>query len=537
MLFRRIPKFNRTNNIYAYKWNKIYVLIFLMHKFSFFYYLPMLRTQQLNRLKEFLTNPPLAFKILVLSPQTLHLLSHSYHQSDLRSFGITTLFDITSQRDKIDIPAIYFVEPTQANLRLIVKDILANKYNGYFLNFTTFIPRNDLKALGHALNEHGMANQILSVWDQHVNFVSLRRKLFTYGEDGIFSVFFTLGSVPFIIGKDTKKLMELNKRFKNCSIKRKGGQRPLLILLDREFDVFTPIAHSWSYNSLICDLLGSCDNRVHIDKEVYEIDPENNFFIENESEPFTVVAEKIEQEVIAHKKDMALRNIDEKSDKKKIAEMLEKAPELAKRNECIKTHMAICLKLVEIIKERKIDDFFSLAKSTKLDDLSQVADQGTDQDIIRLAASLREDIANEILKYRNIKSSNALQYISRFKNNTANKNIPLYGQVVSGVLGNIKRLIPTKNEVPLFSEIETIFNCIKAGNFDSYSFIDPEGGATVYEKQINSIFIAIKGGGTFDEYNSIKRLENKLGMPVYYGCDRLMNANGFLGEYENYGKM
>lgn len=497
----------------------------------------MLRSSQHSRLKEFLVNPPMTFKILVVSPHTLHLLSHIFHQSDLRSFGITTLFDITTSRDKIEIPAIYFVEPTQANLRLIIKDILDDKYNGYFLNFTTSISRDDLKALGYALNEHGMANQILSVWDQHVNFVSLRPKLFTYSEGGIFSVFFTLGAVPFIISKNKDSVRALKKKFTNSSIKRTGGQRPLVILIDREFDVFTPIAHVWSYNSLICDLLGSCDNRVVIDKETYEIDAENQFFRDNEFEPFTVVAERIEKEVVLHKKEMAVRNIDERSDKKVIAEMLEKAPELARRNECIKTHMAICLKLVEIIKERKLDDFYRLTKSTKLDDLVQIAGCGTVEDIVRLAASLNEDLSHEILSYRKIESSDALQYLSQFKDNTSSKANPLYSQVVSGVLGNIKKLIPAKNEAPLFYEVENILNSIRNGRMDSYEFVDPEGGVTVYEKQIDSVFVIMQGGGAFEEYNSLARLERKIGIPIYYGCDKLMNASGFLKEYEKYGRL
>lgn len=492
----------------------------------------MLRSNQLLSMKKFLTNPPSSFKILILTPNTLQILSHSYHQSDLRTFGITTLFDITSIRNTINIPAIYFVEPTQENLKYIVKDIIANKYNGYFINFTTHIPRKDLKALGYALNEHKLANQILSVWDQHINFMMLREYLFVYGDDGIFSVFFTLNNVPFIVSKNKEAVLNYKRKFQNSGIHKKAGQRPLLIIVDRDADVFTPIRHTWTYNSLICDLLGSCNNRVVIDNDTYEIDPDNQFFKENESESFTLVAQKIEKEVSELKKEMALRNIDDRSDKKQIAEMLEKAPELAKKNENIKTHMTICLKIIEIIKERKLDDFYQLEKSTRLEDLMNIISYGTDNDIIRLAATLNEDLVQEILSYRKVKSTSVLDYLSKFKDNTFTKNNALYSQVVSGLLGNIKRLMPSKDEVPLYYEIKNIMNCVKNERLQLYDFVDPEGGVTVYEKQIDSIYVVMQGGGVFEEYNSLKRLSKEIEMPIYYGCDKLMNAEMFLEKYE-----
>ena len=60
-----------------------------------------------------------------------------------------------------------------------------------------------------------------------------------------------------------------NSLFMNETVSQSGQlsfQRPLLILLDRNFDLATPLHHTWSYQTLMHDLLDFKLNRIEIEK-------------------------------------------------------------------------------------------------------------------------------------------------------------------------------------------------------------------------------------------------------------------------------
>ena len=62
-----------------------------------------------------------AFKVLVLDKQTKDIIAPLLKVSDLRKYGVTLHLMITTERQSIpDVPAIYFVDATEDNIRLIV---------------------------------------------------------------------------------------------------------------------------------------------------------------------------------------------------------------------------------------------------------------------------------------------------------------------------------------------------------------------------------------------------------------------------------
>ena len=75
--------------------------------------------------------------------------------------------------------------------------------------------------------------------------------------NGIFNLFKSIGKVPLvrvinneISEKIFKKLSQLYSQSKDEASPNKS-ERPLLIILDRNFDLHTMLYHSWSYLSLI----------------------------------------------------------------------------------------------------------------------------------------------------------------------------------------------------------------------------------------------------------------------------------------------
>lgn len=103
--------------------------------------------------------------------------------------------------------------------------------------------------------------------------------------DSLFSVFVTLGNVPIIrspkgnaaemVAKRLdKKLREnlFDARNNLFQTDTQSGnfnfQRPLLMVLDRNLDMATPLHHTWTYQALAHDLLDLALNRVVLEEKV-----------------------------------------------------------------------------------------------------------------------------------------------------------------------------------------------------------------------------------------------------------------------------
>ncbi|KAM0686262.1 Vesicle trafficking between the ER and Golgi [Conglomerata obtusa] len=518
----------------------------------------MIRDLQIDRIKKFLSpTPDIFWKVLILDSHTKDIISPLLRLNDLRELGITTHFLINTKREVVsEIPGVYFIRPTRQNLKIVQQDVCQNLYQGYYLNFTTKIECEDLEDLAHSLSCRKLGYQIQYLYDQYVDFIALQNHLFIFNNvnscseypktlsitndnnlvGNILSLSVVLNQVPFFV-TNNKELndfsLKVSKKIKNINILDKTSKRPLFILFNREFDVFSPLEHVWSYNALILDLLGMKLNKVSFDSNSYDIN--DDFFQRYQHEPFQIVAEKIEEELLNHKKEMASRNVNDISDKKKLDEILEKMPDLSKKNDSIQAHMAICLKLVEIIKERKIDDFCRIEKGNyKQEEIIDLIEKGTDNDIKRLLLSIKdENLVKKILNEKKIKS-NLFDVIKQYKDTTdvnfASK--PIYTRVASNLLWNVKKLLPGNTECPIYKEVENIFNCVKNQNMQNLYFNDPFGGDRIFEREISSIVVVCVGNGTFSEFNSLKNLEKKINIPIYYGCNEILSAEEIISNIE-----
>ncbi|PSN32049.1 Protein sly1 [Blattella germanica] len=267
----------------------------------------------------------------------------------------------TQNRDPIpDVPAVYFCLPTEENLGRIGQDLQNNVYDAYHLNFISPISRQRLEDLAAAALQANCVSQIQKVFDQYLNFISLEDDMFILkhqnseaisyyainrGEikdtemetimdtivDSLFSVFATLGTVPVIRSprgnaaemvaeKLDKKLREnlrdtRNSLFSVDATAQGGGhfsfQRPLLIVLDRNVDMATPLHHTWTYQALAHDVLDLTLNRVVVEENVgrspaggakvktraCDLDSRDRFWMAHKGSPFPIVAEAIQEEL------------------------------------------------------------------------------------------------------------------------------------------------------------------------------------------------------------------------------------------------
>eukprot|EP00964_Phaeocystis_antarctica_P124204 scaffold87888_cov57-Phaeocystis_antarctica.AAC.1 len=120
------------------------------------------------------------WKILVYDAFCRDVISPLLKKGDLRKRGITLHLLLDSARDQIaDVPAIYFVQPTKANVDRLGADCAAGLYEAYYLNFTPAVPRVLLEDLAAKALASENVGQIGKVMDQYLNFSSLEDDLFS----------------------------------------------------------------------------------------------------------------------------------------------------------------------------------------------------------------------------------------------------------------------------------------------------------------------------------------------------------------------
>ena|SRR5579862_2473752 len=86
-----------------------------------------------------------------------------------------------------------------------------------------------------------------------------------------------------------------------------------MVILDRNLDLIPMISHSWTYQSLVSDVLTIKLNRISVEtttdgkktKKGYDIDAEDFFWKKNAPNPFPQVAEDIDAELSKYKADAA----------------------------------------------------------------------------------------------------------------------------------------------------------------------------------------------------------------------------------------
>ncbi|XP_064624116.1 sec1 family domain-containing protein 1-like [Lineus longissimus] len=306
------------------------------------------------------------WKVLVYDRYGQDIISPLMSVRELRDLGVTLHLLLHTDREAIpDVPAVYFVMPTEDNVQRICRDVQNQMYESYFFNFISAISRQRLEDIANTSIQSNSVSMISKVFDQYLNFISLEDDMFVLRHqnsdsisyysinkgdvkdteieammdtivDSLFSVFVTIGTIPIIrcpkgnaaemvAEKLDKKLREnlrdaRNSLFTTDSIQsgQFSFQRPLLVILDRNIDLATPFHHTWTYQALVHDVLDLKLNRVEIEectdsksaggaarpkkkKKQYDLSTSDRFWMTQKGNPFPQVAESVQEELESYR--------------------------------------------------------------------------------------------------------------------------------------------------------------------------------------------------------------------------------------------
>ncbi|CAB3369233.1 Hypothetical predicted protein [Cloeon dipterum] len=551
-----------------------------------------IREKQIATLRQMLNlNQPISkstvneptWKILIYDRFGQDIISPLISVQELRDLGVTLHVQLHSDRDPIpDVPAVYFCMPSEENLGRIGQDLQNGLYDTYHLNFISPISRQRLEDLAAAALHANCVTSVHKVFDQYLNFISLEDDMFILkhqnsdaisyysinkGEmkdtdmdaimdnivDSLFCVFATLGAVPIIRSprgnaaemvaeKLDKKLRENLRDTRNSLFIMEAGQashysfqRPLLIVLDRNVDMATPLHHTWTYQALAHDVLDLSLNRVVVEENAgrspsggtkvktraCNLDATDKFWIGHKGSPFPTVVEAIQVELEEYKsseeevkKLKASMGIDNDSDAAimmsdntaKLTSAVNTLPQLLEKKRLIDLHTTIATAILNHIKARKLDTFFEVEEKV----MGKVAlDKGIMEIITDNDSSTPEDKMRLFIIYYicslNMSEveldrfSSALQnagcdlaplaYIRRWKQYTrvttnatsqymgsGTKTVfsKLVSQGSAFVMEGVKNLVVKKHNLPVTRIVDELMELKSSPETEDYRHFDPK---------------------------------------------------------------
>lgn len=536
----------------------------------------------LNQSEQKLEEAIPVWKVLIYDRLGQDIISPLISVKELRELGITLHMQLHSDRDPIpEVPAIYFCAPTDENLVRIGQDLQNGLYDIYHLNFISPITRQKMEDLAAAALLGGVVSNIHKVFDQYLNFISLEDDLFILrhqnsdvisyhainrGEvkdtemesvmeiivDCLFSVFVTLGTVPVIrcprgnaaemVAKMIdKKLREnvwdtRNNLFESETTGHYSFQRPLLIILDRNIDMATPLHHTWTYQALAHDVLEMALNRLVVEENVgrspaggtrsktraYELDNKDRFWCQHKGSPFPRVAEAIQEELEQYrtfeddvkklKSSMGIDNDSEvalsmvSNNTARLTNAVNNLPQLLEMKRLIDMHTSIATSILNFIKSRRLDTFFELEEkimSKQTLDRSVIEtisdpDCGTPEDKLRLAIIYYICTNMSDNDYSKLESAlstagcdlNPLIYIKRLRSYTriaeiqnnyeggGTKTVSMFSKLMnqgsSFVMEGVKNLVVKKHNLPVTKIVDELMESKQSSQTDDYCYLDPK---------------------------------------------------------------
>ena len=229
-------------------------------------------------------------KALLLDFQTTKIVSMVYSQTQILEQEVYLVEQLGKRHEAMShLKAAVFVQPTEANLDLLIKELRSPMFAEYHIFFSNIVPHDMLTRLGRA-DEFEVVRQVQEYYADfcaiNEDFFHLRQdkslvlsssmsrtlesgKIFDRNVQGILSVLLAIKRRPSQIR--FQESSELARRIATdivTQIERddvfefRRQEGPLLLILDRRDDPVTPLLTQWTYQAMVHECMGLRDNRV-----------------------------------------------------------------------------------------------------------------------------------------------------------------------------------------------------------------------------------------------------------------------------------
>ena len=230
-------------------------------------------------------------KALLLDFQTTKIVSMVYSQTQILEQEVYLVEQLGKRHEAMShLKAAVFIQPTEANLDFLIKELRSPMFAEYHIFFSNIVPHDMLTRLGRA-DEFEVVRQVQEYYADfcaiNEDFFHLRQdkslvlssvmhartiesgKIFDRNVQGILSVLLAIKRRPSQIR--FQESSELARRIATdivTQIERddvfefRRQEGPLLLILDRRDDPITPLLTQWTYQAMVHECMGLKDNRV-----------------------------------------------------------------------------------------------------------------------------------------------------------------------------------------------------------------------------------------------------------------------------------
>lgn len=231
------------------------------------------------------------FVVLVVDNYSAKIISSCCRMYDIMDAGVVVLENLRVKRERLDMAAIYFIEPTKESIELVLNDFADTKkpqYTTVHLFFTTHV--GDLWV--NKIATSSLVSRMKSFVELNCDFMAIESRVFSFERrkaiahlfpegvkqtevyekeiaktaEQLVSVLLTLKEYPYIRFQSSSVVCQQLAKRVEADLKRIVGklkdwkadeerERGTLLIVDRSIDPTAPLMHEYTYQAMLSDLL------------------------------------------------------------------------------------------------------------------------------------------------------------------------------------------------------------------------------------------------------------------------------------------
>jgi vacuolar protein sorting-associated protein 45 len=433
-------------------------------------------------------------KALVLDPVTAKIVSMVYSQTQILEKEVYLVEILGKKHEPMThLKAAVFIEPTEDNYDLLVRELQNPKFKEYHIFFSNIAPTDMIARLAR-LDENEV---ILQIQEYYGDYMAINEDLFSLGIEnaislssslrtlesgkcfdrninGLLSVLLSLKKIPSQIRYSSSS--DLARRLATDVLGNIDKGEPfdfvkqedtMLLILDRRDDPITPLLTQWTYQAMVHELLGLNYNRVvlkgapHVSKDFEEIVlscTQDEFFSKHRYANFgdlgVAVKSLLEEYQKVSKKNENINSIED------MQNFLERFPDFRSKSINVSKHVAVIGEL------SRLTDVCSLLDISELEQEIACSNDhnGHKTDLLKRIRSPKVNVADKIrlsilyiIKYESYNDMNEIK-TALSEHNVPSQKIALLDSVIQycgeskrstglfsqgGMLANLKKTFQT----------------------------------------------------------------------------------------------